>query len=204
MRISEIILTPEREGDLQSYATYLSSDTGTPAFEDLLYVNAVDGEDHYFGLINKEGMLATFLWVQLRENNYHQIVYSQTAKEYRRRGCFRYCLEKATSKYGTILSDDRQTPQAAHAWGALIEFPGSKIKIMIFDTQSKKFHETTDKDYVSVWSNPQLLLAAVKIQYSNSAKELYKISEARKASTGRTYNDLFFGINSSNNDYSNP
>ncbi len=205
MKINEIVLFPSREEPIENYQYLFDNAKREPAFNNLEFSQVFDLDEHYLGLFNSNKLIS-YLWISFREENKWQVSYSQTDLKFRRQGCFRYLLLQAVNMHNEILSDDHQTIESQNAWKALIKYPGGKFHIFLYNTKLNKILEKTyglsdDK----IWNqNEDTLLLVQKIQHSEKFLEHLNRDNEHKKKFGRDYNHIWFGTNSSNNEYDNP
>jgi len=208
MRINEIIELLSREEPMEKYQHIFDNATPTPAFSNLNFVEVLDNtnEIHYLGLLDPEKILVSFLELEIRDHQKYQITYSQTEPKYRRQGCFRYLLNKAVTSHGEILSDTHQTPEAISTWKSLIKFP-SYLKIGVLNTDTGIITSTWHVSEEEIWHqkvNPVLIASDSRTEYSQKLQEMTERNNEWKKKRGRDHDSLWYGPETSNDNYENP
>jgi ribosomal protein S18 acetylase RimI-like enzyme len=200
MKMHEVVLYPSRDVDLSNYQHNFDLTSATFAFNGLRFVENKTDQSHDLGLFDKDTLVA-YLRLDIRDHGLWQITLAQTDPKFQGQGCFRYLLLKAVEDHNNILSDDHQTQQAADAWKSLIRYPSNRIKILLYDFESKKTIPISDVLDSEIWNQKEnLVLMITKQKY---IKESIRDTEIKKR-YGRDYDSIWFGPNSSNDDYINP
>ena len=206
MTLDEIILTPEREDNMNKYVHHFVKALKQPAFHTLKFAQSKTADEHYLGLFQDDS-LVSYLQLEIRTNDLWQIVYTQTTVSFRGQGCFRYLLEKSVVDHGQVLSDSHQTVASANAWKSLIRYPGGRMLIFVYNTDTKQLSSAHEIESLDIWNqtnNPILL--ATKVAHSMQEQENMDLRDrshlAKK--TGRDHNSIWFGPGTSNGDYINP
>lgn len=205
MRMDEIVLYPDRSEDISKYNQYFDSRAGgIPAFDDLVYYNYVNNESEYHALFSKDS-LVSITHVDIRDHGLWQITYAQTESSFKGKGCFRFLLTQISKNKSIVLSDDHHTPEAMRAWKSLIEFPGPDIAVWVYDVSSGQKQAADKITSEEIWNNKDVPVLAVTPKsrtVSTRDSTMNKLSE--NIQINRTENQIWFGANSSTNNYWNP
>ena len=103
-------------------------------------------------------------------------------------------FDLSVATHGEILSDTHQTPEAVNAWKKLIKFPGAKMTICLFDTESGVMLDTHKLVFDQIWNQDiSPVLAACKKQRSKKLQEYSDIDNEIKKKYGRDHDSLWFG-----------
>ncbi len=205
MKINEITITPSREEPIENYQYLFDNAKRKTAFNNLEFSEVLIGEgEHYLGLFN-DNKLISILWVSFREENKWQINYAQTDKKFRGHGCFRYLLHMAVYIHNEILSDDHQTVEAKNAWNALIRYTDKRILIFAFNTITKKEYPKNEIPFDKIWDEKEnFLLLVKKSEFNKEVLEHMELRDKITKKVNRDYLGLWYGPNSSNDEYENP
>lgn len=189
---------------IEKYNQFFINSKKVPAFDSLTFSQNKINEDHYFGLFNDDNLISV-LHIELRELPYYQITYSQTERNFQRQGCFRYLLDYAVSMYSNIVSDSRQTKEAASAWVSLSLYPSGKTNYYIYDTDNGRTEKITYKNHESIWnSNDNPVILASKVKHPDNIQEKLDRSNELKKRHKRDHDSLFYGKYAIWDDYENP
>lgn len=206
MKLREILNAEVHTGYPDSHRYHFPTDLmGIPAFEGLIFKEYLpDDETHYLGLF-KEDKLVSYLQLDVRETEYFQVTYSATDNEYKRKGCFRYLLNKAVERHRTILSDDSHTPDAKAAWKSLIERTSGIFDIYVYDIITGEKYPTYRVDPDKIWNDKREPVLMI----TNTAYTEAYLKSARREHKGliecnRHYDGLWYGTGTSGDDYDNP
>jgi len=205
MRIDEIVGLVSRFEPIEKYEGLLKNAKRTPAFENFEFAEVINSDEHYLGLFKYEELIS-ILHIEIRDFSHHyQITYTQTEPKYQRLGCFRYLLNTALDKHDEILSDDHQTTEAETAWKSLIRFPSGKIQIFVFNPKTNTKTPVKEVSYDKIWNGEEIpILMAKKVTHTQDVMEHIVRDNEIKKKSGRDYDSLWYGVNSSGVDYNNP
>lgn len=205
MKISEIILYPNREENIEKYTHYFINSNHVSAFSGLTFSQVLSSDEHYLGLFNQT-KLAAILHLNVRDSNFWQITYTQTEQDFKGQGCFRYLITAAVNSHGSVLSDDHQTPQSKQAWKSLIQYPGPNLNIFVYDTDTQNKIPSTDFSENEIWNNKSNPVLLITNSAPESATNRESVMSKLKESTGidRTNAAIWYGVASSTVDYTNP
>lgn len=171
-------------------------------FMDLNFANVQENDSDYFGLLH-QNKLVSILQIDLRDNSdYHQITYTETEKDFQRQGCFRYLLSKAVEKYTTIISDDRQTKNAENAWKSLIQYPSERLQFKMYNQRGKSIE---DIDISKIWNHTdEYVILVTNKNFTTEMLERSNIRDKYAKFSNTHFDGIWFGKNTSNDDYENP
>jgi hypothetical protein len=204
MKIDEIVVYPDREENIEKYHQYFRDSQKTPAFADLVSSRNSGTDEDFLALFSGDRLISV-LHLNTRQHGMWQITYAQTEAHFRGQGCFRYLLTTAVSTHGMVLSDDQQTTSSREAWKSLIKYPGPNLKIFVYNTNTGDKMPASGVPENEIWnktSEPVLLITYQ--EYRDAGRE--KVMSKLKESTGidRTTLGIWYGPNSSTDDYVNP
>lgn len=204
MKISEIITLPSRDESMDKF-TFPGIKT-TPikdAFKDFEFAEIITGDDHKLMLYH-DGDVISGLHLEIRDG-YWQITYSQTLADYRGQGCFRYLLIIAVNRHKTILSDSRQTSESASAWKSLIKHSGGQFNIFVFDGENRIPANTVPEN--DIWNGKDIPVLMITNTLTGTNVVVSPGREKHMESKGnfsRMEKYLWFGVDSSTENYLNP
>jgi hypothetical protein len=205
MKLKEIIVYPDRNGDLEKYQNFFLNSHKRPAFHSLEYSRVNDTDDDKLGLFNKE-TLVSILHLNIRDEIFWQITYTETDEKFQGQGCFRYLINQAVKAHGEILSDTHQTPKSKIAWQSLIKHPGPELNIYVYDVERKikqPAYEILDNQIWNNKSNPVLMVTKTSYNQNNVRESVMK-KLMDQVGIDRTDNGIWYGPGTSNHDYFNP
>ncbi|VVC06128.1 Uncharacterised protein [uncultured archaeon] len=206
MKIQEVIESPNREESLEN-CMFTPIHTKPAWFDNLWFGDELSKDEHKLGLFDANYKLIAFLLLNIREHGFWQITLSLTGQNYRNHGCFRYLLIQAVVKHDIILGDEVQTSLARKAWESLIRFSGGQFSIFVYNVETKEKILAKKLSSDEIWNDdPNTILMIEKgtalnesIIFDQNREKLFK----RVCST-RTEMHLWFGKNSSTEEYNNP
>ena len=205
MKLKEIIVYPNRNGDLEKYKNFFLNSNKRTAFDSLEYSRVSESDDDKLAFFNKE-ILISILHLNVRDENGWQITYTETDEKFQGQGCFRYLVNQAVNLHGEILSDTHQTPKSKIAWQSLIKYPGPELDIYVYDSETKIKHPASKILDHQIWnneSNPVLLVT--KTSYNqNDVRESVMKKLVDQVGIDRTNNGIWYGLGTSDKNYFNP
>ena len=202
MQVNEIVSYPSRDGNIGKFKHYFTNVKLSPAFSDLTFGLANNHGTEIYGLFNEDTELVSVIELDERDTPYWQISYTETLPNYRRQGCFRYLLLKAVENHTTILSDEHQTNEAENAWKSLIQYPSERLRFKMYHT---KTGDIEDIDQSMVWNDSSIYVMMVtNSHFTESMKHQSEIRDKFTTKNNRHFEGLWFGPDSSNQDYNNP
>jgi len=202
MKVDEIVSYPSRDGNVWKFQHHFNGVKLVPAFSNLNYALVNSHGTEYYGLFDENTQLVSILELDERDTPYWQISYTETVSTYRRQGCFRYLLLKAVEKHTTILSDEHQTKESEHAWKSLIQYPSERLQFKMYNT---KTGDIEDVEQQIVWDDTSVYVMLVtNSHFTESMKHLSEIRDSYTIKNNRHFDGLWFGPESSNENYENP
>ena len=201
--IDEIYSYPPAGESLFKYEPYFKDDSrsSTP-FGNLTFSNVQANDSDYFGLLHDDQPIS-ILHIDIRDGSaYHQITYTETDKNHRRQGCFRYLLLKAVEKYSTIISDTHQTKDAEDSWRSLIQYPSDRLQFKMYDTSNDAIE---DIDTNKVWNNTgEYVLLVTNAHFTTEMLEKSNARDKYTKFSNTHFEGMWFGEHTSGNGYINP
>jgi len=204
MKLSEIVLIPSRDQNIQEFEKEFDFLNSSKGFGSLKFVETKYNTEHHLGLVSGDNLIS-YLRLDIRIDNMWQISYAQTELDYRGQGCFRFLILKAVNDHKKILSDTNQTEESKSAWKSLIKLPGGTIKIFLYDINTKELSPTLGTAENHIWgdsANPLLMIT--ESQLTSQVKEVLDRDEEFKEKIQRDHDTIWFGPESSNKKYINP
>jgi hypothetical protein len=203
MKIGEIVTYPSRDGDVWKFQQYFDNLQTIPAFSNLEYAMVSDKHDtEYYGLLDDTKQLVSILVLDKRDLPYWQISYTETVPNFRKQGCFRYLLMKSLDIHSTVLSDEHQTIEAKNAWKSLIQYPSDRIQFKMYNTRTGDI-VSVEQEYV--WNDSsEYVMMATNEHMNESIIQRSLIRDEYTTKTNRNFDGIWFGPQSSNDDYDNP
>lgn len=201
--IEEIYTYPATSTNIFKYYEYFRNvPRNDSPFDNLKYSNVQNYDSDYFGLLHNDRLIS-IVHVDLRDNSeYYQLTYTETDKEFRRQGCFRYLLMKAVEKYNTIISDDRQTKDAENSWRTLIQYPSERLQFKMYNTITKTIE---DIDVDKIWNNSdEYVVLVTNKHFTTEMLERSNIRDRYTKFSNTHFEGIWFGKHTSNEEYNNP
>lgn len=204
MKINEIILLPSRDESMDKFTfPNIKPVPVKDAFDHFEFAEVLKGDDHKLMLYDN-GVVISGLHLEIR-GGYWQITYSQTVPEYRNQGCFRYLLIRAVNAHKTILSDSRQTTEAADSWKSLIKHSGGQFNIFVFNGENRIPATTVPEN--DIWNGKDIPVLMITNTLTGTNVVVSPERERHMESKGnfsRMEKYLWFGESSSTENYLNP
>ena len=202
MKVDEIVSYPSRDGNIGKFQHYFTDVELYPAFSELEYGLANNHGTEIYGLFNENKQLVSVLELDERDTPYWQISYTETLASYRRQGCFRYLLLKTVENHTTILSDEHQTKEAENAWKSLMQYPSDRLQFKMYNT---KTGDIEDIDQSMVWNDSSVYVMMItNSHFTESMKQRSATRDKYAIKNNRHFDGLWFGLDSSNENYDNP
>lgn len=198
--LNEISVGGSREEFIEKYEWLFKNTAKSFSFKnnvDTFDIAHVENDDnHYFGMFVDDSLIALLIVDDYRTGKM-QIQLSITKRNYRGIGCFKRLLHAAIKKFGEVLSDENQTPEASAAWKAIIANPGNLV-LSVYDPSSEQY--TALNSYTDVESN-DLVISAKRDNLRLDEDDHPRNQWARLKKIDRDYVSLHYGTRTT---YFNP